>query len=131
MHCLFMNQSNNSSRNLYNYKIKFGWKLILSLLRFLFGAAEKSEHTDFISGIGSNKYTSIIDFQQANFISSQHKRRLRSLVINPCLDHLCATRCIAFDQRIDPLVIVLILFHVICQSLSHIMCLFPYDDDSP
>ncbi|KAH9299067.1 hypothetical protein KI387_030749 [Taxus chinensis] len=53
--------------------------------------SDHREHIDLISDICSSKSSSVMHFSPPSYISSQHKRKPRSLVINPSIGHLCAT----------------------------------------
>ncbi|CAL9144439.1 unnamed protein product [Musa hybrid cultivar] len=52
---------------------------------------EQKEHQDLIHNIRSSSSPCIIRFQAGTLISSQHKRKLRSLELCPVNDHLFAT----------------------------------------
>eukprot|EP01018_Ginkgo_biloba_P017076 Gb_09122 [translate_table: standard] len=51
----------------------------------------RREHVDLISDIRSNRTPTIVRFQTGSLIASQHKRKLRSLVMNPTSEQLFAT----------------------------------------
>eukprot|EP01018_Ginkgo_biloba_P040720 Gb_24607 [translate_table: standard] len=53
--------------------------------------AVRREHVDLISDIRSNRTPTIVRFQTGSLIASQHKRKLRSLVMNPTSEQLFAT----------------------------------------
>eukprot|EP00252_Welwitschia_mirabilis_P009781 TRINITY_DN22654_c0_g1_i1.p1 TRINITY_DN22654_c0_g1~~TRINITY_DN22654_c0_g1_i1.p1 ORF type:complete len:546 (-),score=123.47 TRINITY_DN22654_c0_g1_i1:280-1917(-) len=52
---------------------------------------EKKEHTELVSRIRSTHSPKRINFQTGTLLSSQHKRKLRSLILNPVTESLFAT----------------------------------------
>eukprot|EP00249_Psilotum_nudum_P014573 c24893_g1_i3 orf=405-1796(-) len=52
---------------------------------------EHKEHVDLITQIRGSKTPGFINTFLPNYVASQHKRKLRSLVINPATDEICAT----------------------------------------
>ncbi|GLJ47522.1 hypothetical protein SUGI_1003470 [Cryptomeria japonica] len=61
--------------------------------------SDDRECVDLISEVCSSKSASTMQFFHPNYVSSQHKRKIRSLVINPSIGHLCATS--ALDGAIN------------------------------
>ncbi|KAJ0969782.1 hypothetical protein J5N97_022659 [Dioscorea zingiberensis] len=55
------------------------------------GITEQKEHKDLIPSVRTCSSSCIIGFQSGNYISSQHKRKLRSLVLCPTNDQIFAT----------------------------------------
>lgn len=85
------------------------WRLIPGdvLMILLFGAGGEAkgnkpkpvverEHVDLISKIRSQSRPKKLDVALPSYIPIQHKRKPRSLVLSPAIDHLCATRYIFF-----------------------------------
>ncbi|KAH9328870.1 hypothetical protein KI387_000978 [Taxus chinensis] len=52
---------------------------------------EQKEHMELIPSIRSSRSPEKVSFQSGSLISSQHKRKLRSLVLNPISEQLFAT----------------------------------------
>lgn len=52
------------------------------------------EHVDLISKIRIQGRPKKLDVALPSYIPIQHKRKPRSLVLSPAIDHLCATRYI-------------------------------------
>lgn len=52
---------------------------------------EPKEHTDLVSHIRESKAPGFLRMLQPNYIASQHKRKLRSLSVNPSSEQICAT----------------------------------------
>lgn len=56
------------------------------------GILPQREHVDLIATIRSESEPKKLDVALPSYIPLQHKRKPRSLVLSPAIDHLCATR---------------------------------------
>lgn len=56
-----------------------------------FKGAVQREHVDLISSIRSQSKPKKLDVAMPSYVPLQHKRKPRSLVLSPAIDHLCAT----------------------------------------
>ena len=80
------------------------WRCLMILLFGAGGEAKgnkpkpvvEREHVDLISKIRSQSRPKKLDVALPSYIPIQHKRKPRSLVLSPAIDHLCATRYIFF-----------------------------------
>lgn len=52
---------------------------------------EAKDHVELISHIRESSTPCLLRMLQPNYVTSQHKRRLRSLCVNPSSDQICAT----------------------------------------
>lgn len=80
--CIAFNNENNASSHHTGGEIK---------LNKTKGVVQR-EHIDLIAKIRSQGKPKKMDVAMPSYIPLQHKRKPRSLVLSPAIDHLCATR---------------------------------------
>lgn len=108
--CHYVCSGRNCQRYIWRVLLQIPvWMLIPEdvLMILLFGAGGEAkvnkpkpvvqrEHVDLISKIRSQSRPKKLDVALPSYIPIQHKRKPRSLVLSPAIDHLCATRYIFF-----------------------------------